>query len=248
MHRFTKEQAPDCGVCRFKAGCFYSKLDAQAQKAWGALKLGRKFADEESIYNECQQPLGVYTVCKGRAKVFSTDDKGQQMITWIRHPGETFGHIALFSENEYFCNAKAMGDTVLSFVEKKKLEDFLAAHPKTYTLFLRKIAAEMHTLQLKLNDTAYKPARSKVAKALINAISFKSKDTSAPAIHGIKRTEIAEITGLALETVVRTLAELEKRSVIKRETKAIKILDYPALVRIADPHAAKNPHTQDAGK
>jgi CRP/FNR family transcriptional regulator len=239
MERFTKDKAPDCGVCRFKQNCFVVRLDPEAQKVWNTLKLGRKFSDEEQIYAECQKPLGVYTVCKGRAKVFSTDAKGQQMITWIRHPGDTFGHIALFSENEYFCNAQTMGETILSFVDKAKLEKFLSDHPKTYQIFLRKIANEMRALQLKLKDTAYKPARSKVARALLNAISYKSKNTTTPAIHGLKRTEIAEITGLALETVVRTLAELEKRHIIKREIKAIKILDYPTLVRVADPHAKR---------
>jgi len=237
MNRFKKEQAPDCGPCRFKTICFYSRLDPQAQKAWNQLKTGRKFADDEAIYNEAQVPQGIFTVCKGRAKIFSTDAKGQQMITWIRHPGETFGHIAFFSGKDYFCNSRAMGDTILSFMDSKTLEQFLTDHPKTYKMLLHKIATEMRGLQLKLKDTAYKPARSKVAKALINAISFKSKDTANPAIHGLKRTEIAEITGLALETVVRTLAELEKRSVIKREIKSIKILDYKTLVRIADPHA-----------
>ncbi len=239
MERFTKDQAPDCGLCRFKTSCFFSRLDPEAQKAWNRIKLGRRFADEETIFAECQSPQGIFTVCKGRAKVFSTDTKGQQMITWIRHPGETFGHIALFSENDYYCNSRAMGDTILSFVDKKSLESFLDQHPKTYKLFLKKVAAETHALQMKLNDTAYKPARSKVARALLNAISFKSKDTERPAIFGLKRTEIAEITGLALETVVRTLAELEKRDIIKRETKSIKILDFATLSRIADPHAAR---------
>jgi CRP-like cAMP-binding protein len=237
MNRFTKEQAPDCGTCRFKAVCFYNKLEPQAQKAWNKMKVARKFADEETIHSESQKPLGVYIVCKGRVKVFSTDAKGQQMITWIRHPGETFGHIALFAENDYSCNSRTMGDTILSFMEKKALEQFLNDHPRTYRLFLHKVAAELHHLQLKLKDTAYKPARSKVARALINAISFKSKDTDKPVVHGLKRTEIAEITGLALETVVRTLADLEKRAVIKRETKSIKILDYTTLTRVADPHA-----------
>ena len=225
--------------CRFKQNCFVVRLDAETQKEWNVLKLGRKFTDEEEIYNECQQPLGIYTVCKGRAKIYSTDARGQQMINWIRHPGDTFGHIALFSENEYICNARTMGDTVLSFVDTKKLEHFLETHPKVYKIFLRKLANEMRGMQYKVKDTAYKPARSKVAKALITAVSFKSKNTSTPAIHGLKRTEIAEITGLALETVVRTLADLEKRNIIKREIKAIKILDYPTLVRIADPHAKK---------
>ncbi len=239
MNEFNKDQAPDCPVCRFKAGCFYSKLDARAQATWNAVKLGRKFSKEEDIYTESQRPQGVYTVCKGRAKVFSTDEKGQQMITWIRHPGETFGHIALFSGKDYFCNSRAMGETTLSFVDKTALEQMLSDHPKIYRIFLHKVATEMRALQLKIKDTAYKPARSKVARALMNAVSYRSKDTAHPAIHGLKRTEIAEITGLALETVVRTLAELEKRGIIKRETKCIRILDYPTLTRVADPHAKK---------
>lgn len=237
MNRFTKDQAPDCGVCRFKAVCFYSKFDAQAQKAWNQLKLGRKFSDDEAVYSEGQQPLGIYLVCKGRAKVYSADAKGQQMITWIRHPGEIFGHIAFFSEKDYFGNSRAMGDTIISFMDKKTMEQFLEHHPRTYKLLLHKVASELRALQLKLKDTAYKPARSKVAKALITAISYKSKDTDKPAIFGLKRTEIAEITGLALETVVRTLADLEKRNIIKREVKSIKILDYKTLVRVAEPHA-----------
>jgi CRP-like cAMP-binding protein len=130
-----------------------------------------------------------------------------------------------------------MGETILSFVDKKSLEQFLDQYPRTYKLFLRKVTTELRTLQLKLKDTAYKPARAKVARALLNAISYKSKDTERPAIFGLRRTEIAEITGLALETVVRTLADLEKRNIIKREAKSIKILDHATLVRVADPHS-----------
>lgn len=239
MNRFTKEQAPECGLCRFKAGCLFSRLEPQAQKLWNELKVGCEFRDEAEIYSETQKPQGIYTVCKGRAKVFSTDARGQQLINWIRHPGGTFGHIAFFADTEYTSDCRAMGDTIISFVDKAKLEKLLDAYPSAYKIFLHILATELRSIQHKLKDTAYKPARSKVARALLNAVSYKSKDTSTPAIHGLKRTEIAELTGLALETVVRTLQELEKRHVIKRELKAIKILDCAALTKIADPHAKR---------
>ncbi|HBA60754.1 MAG TPA: hypothetical protein DCZ92_08035 [Elusimicrobia bacterium] len=239
MNGFIKENAPDCISCRFKTNCIFSLLEPAAQKAWSEAKLGRKFSDDEEIYPEGQHPAGIFVVCKGRAKVMSSDARGQQMINAIRHPGETFGHIAFFADTEYTSNCQAMGDTVLSFVGKKPLEILLDTWPKTYKLFLHKLAGEMRSLQHKLKDTAYKPARSKVARAMINAVSFKSKNTPNPAIHGLKRTEIAEITGLALETVVRTLQDMEKRGIIKREAKCIRILDHAMLSKIADPHARK---------
>ncbi|OGR88090.1 MAG: hypothetical protein A2021_00090, partial [Elusimicrobia bacterium GWF2_52_66] len=219
--------------------CFADKLEPEAKKLWDAIKTVRQLKDGEEIYGESQKPSGIFVVCKGRAKVFSIDARGQQMISWIRHPGELFGHIAFFSGNHYSCNARSMGDTTLSFLSEKALDNFLSANPKTYKLFLRKLAEETHNLQAKLSDAAYQPAKGKVAKALLKAVSFKSKDTSVPAIYGLKRTEIAEITGLALETVVRILAEFEKKHLIQRESKAIKILDHAGLLKIAGPHARK---------
>ena len=239
MENTAKKPMADCSGCGFLLVCFADKLEPEAQKLWNAMKTVRHFKDGDEIYGESQKPAGIFVVCKGRAKVFSTDAKGQQMISWIRHPGELFGHIAFFSGNPYSCNARAMGDTTLSFLSEKALDNFLTADPKTHRLFLRKLAQEAHGLQAKLSDAAYQPAKGKVAKALLKAVSFKSKDTSAPAIYGLKRTEIAEITGLALETVVRILAEFEKKHLIKRETKSIKILDHAGLSKIAGPHFKK---------
>lgn len=233
MISFTKNTAPNCFSCQFKSSCFCDLLEPAAQKVWNNIRLSANLPADQDIYSECQTPKGVFIVCKGRAKVFSTDTRGSQMITWIRHPGEIFGHIALFSQNEYLCNGRTMGPTTLSFIDAKTMNEFLNAYPGTYPLLLRRISNELRAMQLKLKDTAYKPAKSKVALALINAISYRSKNTSAPAIHGLKRTEIAEITGLALETVVRALAELEKKKVIKREAKAIKILDYSSLIKLS---------------
>jgi len=233
MSSFTKAAAPDCFSCQFKPTCFVSRMEPAAQKVWNNIRSAAVFSTNHDIYAESQKPEGVFVICRGRAKVFTTDAKGQQLITWIRHPGEMFGHIALFSRKDYLCNGRTMGATTLSFVDNKTLNEFLNSFPKTYPLLLHTISNELRAIQLKLKDTAYKPAKSKVAMALIKAISYKSKNTSAPAIHGLKRTEIAEITGLALETVVRALAELEKKKVIKRETKAIKILDYNSLAKLA---------------
>lgn len=239
MTGFTKEAAPDCNTCRFKASCLYTQLDPGAQKLWAGGRLGCKFSDGEEIFAEGQHPAGLYIACKGRAKVTSSDARGQQLINGIRHPGSIFGHIAFFADKPYTSNAMAMGDTSVSFLDKKNLETLMDTWPLTCRVFLRRFANEMRGLQSKIKDTAYKPARSKVARALINAISYKSKGTTNPAIHGMKRTEIAEITGLALETVVRTLQDMEKRKIIKRELKSIKILDYATLAHVADPSARK---------
>ncbi len=172
-------------------------------------------------------------MCAGRVKISSTDFQGQQLITWIRHPAEIFGHFALFSQKEFTCNAEAMGNTTISFIEGNAFKLFMDSFPGVYGLMLQKMAMENRAMQLKLKDTAYKPAKAKIAHTLIKHISFKTRNTPTPTIYGLKRTEIAELTGLALETVVRCLSDLEKKKIIKRAADHIKILDYESLQKIS---------------
>lgn len=234
---FQKSAAPDCGACTFRKSCLFDGLSASAQKTWKDLRSGRHFRDGEAVFSETQKPTGMYVVCKGRVKVYSTDSKGQQFITWIRHPGEVFGHIAVFADGEHVCSAEAMGSATLSHIDTRALNSFMSGHSaELYPLMLKRVSKELRSVQMRLKDTAYKPAKSKVAETLIKSISYKSKNTPNPVIYGLKRTEIAEITGLALETVVRTLAEFEKKKYIRRELKSLHVLDLPTLQKIAGHH------------
>lgn len=230
---FSKENVPNCNDCKFRLDCIYSLLSHEAQKKWNEIRTASKFSDKAPIYTEGSIPEGIYVVCMGRVKISSTDFQGQQMITWIRHPAEIFGHIALFSEKEFHCNAESMRNSLISFIDRKKFQDFMGSYTEVASIMMKKMAVENRTMQLKLKDTAYKPAKSKIAHTLIKHISFKSRNTPNPTIYGLKRTEIAELTGLALETVVRTLSELEKKKIIKRSPSYIKILDYDALCKIS---------------
>ncbi|PIS47155.1 MAG: hypothetical protein COT17_04990 [Elusimicrobia bacterium CG08_land_8_20_14_0_20_51_18] len=230
---YNKEQITTCQGCKFKTACIFSELETGAQKEWQTLRNFKKFKDGQPIYAENENPTGVFIVCKGRVKIYSTDYLGQQLITWIRHPGEMFGHLALFSGNGYSCNAESMGEAFISLIAGPAFNKLMEKFPRISYLMLKKMSIENKAMQLKLKDTAYKPAKAKVAHTLAKHISYKSKNTETPTIYGVKRTEIAEITGLALETVVRILSDFEKKKMIERSPSHIKILDLQALLKIS---------------
>jgi CRP/FNR family transcriptional regulator len=229
---FSKANTPNCYTCKFKNACFFSLLEPSAQKTFNEIKMGSNFKNKDLVNRTGEKPSGIYMICRGRVKIYTTDVKGQQLITWVRHPGEVFGHISFFACKENYCNAECMGETILSFIDCKALNDFLDRYSKINLVFLKLISTELMNFQIKLKDAAYKPAKSKIADTLIKSVSFKTRNTPTPTIYGLKRTEIAEITGLALETVVRALQDMEKKSIIKREANCIKIIDYNALSKI----------------
>ena len=227
------EVVSNCQKCKFLKNCIFDQLSLAAKNQWVRIIKILKFQNEEMIYNEGEKPENVFVVCKGRVKVYSTDYTGQQLIIWIRYPGEMFGHLAIFSEKEYYCNAQAMGETFIAKINRNDFMEFLKKFPEMYEILVRKMAMDNRILQIKLQESAYKPAKAKVAHTLIKHISYKTKNSDQPYIYGLKRREIAEITGLAIETVVRVLSNFEKNKIIQRSTNYIKILDYPKLLKIS---------------
>ncbi len=79
-----------------------------------------------------------------------------------------------------------MGKTLVSEMDIKSFKKFLNAQPKLYHFLLKKLSQDLIELQGSLKDTAYKPAKVKIANTLLKSISFKSKDTNSPTIHGLK--------------------------------------------------------------
>lgn len=224
----------NCYLCKFKTNCIFNELPREAQKKWNEIKSFRKIKDGQTIYNQGEMPVSIFIVCKGRVKISSTNNNGQQLIIWIRHPGEIFGDFALFSQREYDCSAQVMGDSIISLIYRKELLEIMEKHPEIYKLMLKKMATDNKTMQLKLKDSAYISAKSKVAKTLIKHISYKTKDSDIKIIYALKRTEIAEITGITLETVVRILSDLEKKKIIERAKNYIRIINYPLLNKISN--------------
>jgi len=228
------ESVSDCKNCKFLKNCIFDQLSLDAKSQWVRIIKLLKFQNEKMIYSENEKPENVFVVCKGRVKVYSTDYTGQQLIIWIRYPGEIFGHLAIFSGKEYSCNAQAMGETFIVKINKDDFMEFLKKFSEMYEILIHKMAMDNRILQIKLQESAYKPAKVKVAHTLIKHISYKTKDLPQPYIYGLKRKEIAEITGLAIETVVRVLSNFEKNKIIQRSTNYIKILDYQKLLKIAE--------------
>lgn len=234
MFTYSEQTKINCELCRFKNDCVYNNFDEEARKTWNSIKKSRIYSNNEQVYYENDKPKGIYLVCKGKAKVMTAGETKRQMINWIRKPGEVFGHIAYFAEKSYTSNCTSVGESVTSLIEKNDFEKFLETFPAVYKAFIFRLANEASGMQHKLKDTAYKSAKNKVAHALLSSISYNTKNSKTPECE-IKRGEIAAITGLALETVVRTLQAMENAKIIKRKIKCITITDIKSLKKISEP-------------
>jgi CRP-like cAMP-binding protein len=228
---FSKKYVPNCDLCRFQRDCIYNRFDLKTKKVWKGLRTSAYFHDGEFLFHEGEQLNGLYIVCQGRIKIYKTSPIGQQLIYRIQGPGDFAGHISLFAGGVLQASGEVMKDTIVSFIDSKNLMTFLNNHLNACLMLLQELALEVRAVDMQAYNIAYRPALERVADILNKKATQKSKGAKFK-LEGIKRKEIAELTGLTVETTVRILADFEKKKLIQRDGKEIVILDRQKLNKL----------------
>jgi CRP-like cAMP-binding protein len=228
---FSKRDAPNCDVCPYRQQCFFSSLEKSARKEWKDLRVANRFEAGDVVFYDGEKPNGLYVVCTGKAKTYKTSRTGQQMITRMLGPGQLLGYRSLLAEENYSGSSEALQESVVSFIDQAAFDKFLHTNPQAAMALLKKLAQDVRESQDKAMDIVHKPAKARVSDALLRMMHPNGHKH--PVVTGIKRKEIAEMAGLTVETTVRVLAELEERGIIKREEKAIVILDQEKVKQLS---------------
>ncbi|MBI5208981.1 MAG: Crp/Fnr family transcriptional regulator [Elusimicrobia bacterium] len=228
---FSKKIAPNCDWCQFKANCYYDLIGTKETKqAWKEMRLAHTFKAGEVVMYEGSQPHALYIVCTGKVKVFKSSRTGQQLTTRIEYPGDLVGHIAILAEGPYSSNVEALEPSVVSMIDKRTFINFLMKFPNSALALLKALAIDVRAGENKARDIAFKPARGRLADTLLGMMQPRKPH---PAISGIKRRDLGEMSGLTIETTVRLLRDFEQRGIIQRRGKDIVVVNPGQLQSLA---------------
>lgn len=225
---YSKRDAPNCDWCPHKKNCFYELLGTkESKKAWREIRLAHPFKRGEVVFHEGSMPQGVYVVCTGKVKVYKSSRTGQQLTTRIESPGDLLGHVTMLAEEgPYTGTGEALEPSVVSMVETRTLQNFLVQYPQAALALLKELARDVRRGENKARDIAFKPARGRLADALLRMMVPKKPHAI---VAGIKRRDLAEMAGLTIETTVRLLKDFEEREVLKKKDKDLLILSEERL-------------------
>jgi CRP/FNR family nitrogen fixation transcriptional regulator len=166
------------------------------------------FARNEEIYGEAEAADYLYKVVSGAVRMYKVLNDGRRQVGAFYLPGDMFGFEL---GDEHASSAEAIGDvTVLVFKRTAVLA--LAARDSDVARQLWEITAneldrsQKHALLLILS------AQERVASFLLEMArrSRASGELELP----MSRQDIADYLGLTIETVSRTLTQLESAGVI----------------------------------
>jgi CRP/FNR family cyclic AMP-dependent transcriptional regulator len=171
----------------------------------------KKVSAGEIIFQEGTACHFYYQLVSGTVRWVNVDEEGNEYIQTIIDPGECFGEIPLFDDGPYAATAIADEDAVLIRLHRSSFTQLLKDSPEIHFAFTRLLAKRVRFKFLLIKSLALYAPEARIA-ALINYLKAENKNFC-PKCNQLKltRQQIADMTGLRVETVIRAMRHMHDR-------------------------------------
>jgi CRP-like cAMP-binding protein len=180
----------------------------------------KKVAKGEIIFLEGSQGRYYHQLVEGRVKWMNVDDSGKEFVQKIIGPGESFGDMPMLDDGPYVATAIADMDSILIRLPKEIFLQLLRENPAIHFHFTKLMAERLREKFILLKEVASQDPERKVSTIIDMYKSVhETEHECCPECHktkiGLTRQEIADMTGLRVETVIRTIRNLQEKGKLK---------------------------------
>jgi len=186
-----------------------------------------KFSMGTEIYREGDRSNTIYLILKGVVKCYKMDEDGKELITSLNKADEFLG-ITSFSDNTVQQEtASAVEDTIIVGISKSELKEILQHNQNISIELMELLTVNITDIKEQLLQMAYSSVRKKTANTLLQFSEILNKDPKGPI--RISRSDLANVAGIATESLIRTLSGFKREGLIDIEGRNIRIIDLDAL-------------------
>jgi len=181
---------------------------------YGALK--KSFDKNEIIFVEGNLPAHYYQIISGEVKMSNYNDDGREFIQGIFYKGQSFGEPPLFLNQNYPANAIAVDESVILLLSKSNFLKLLEENPAISLKVIENLAQRLYYKSVMAAEMSTQEPEHRVLKLIDHGIAYFNfkKDANGYLIN-FTRQQIGDLTGLRVETVIRTIKALEKKGLLK---------------------------------
>jgi CRP-like cAMP-binding protein len=230
----VQSKRPFCATCERRIRSILRDLDDYVIGNLDATKACYVYKKGQAIFSEGIPPTGLFCIHTGKVKIFKTGDEGREKIVRLAGDGDVLGYRALLTGIPSSVSAAALEDSVICCIPRDTFFSMLRSNGKFSMRIIELLSAELGRAEEQIVQIAQKPVRERLVEALLLLKeTYGTEDGDGSTLNvRLSREELAGIVGTAVETLVRTLADLKKNRVIATEKKKIRILDLPRLREI----------------
>lgn len=167
------------------------------------------------IFNESDNPRYYYQISSGRIKLNHYNEAGKELILAILHKGLSVCELLLFIDKNYPVNAIALEPSKIIKLPKKIFFKMLDENIDISRDINRFLSERLYYKFIMLENNSSLNAEVRIKGVMDYHKSFFADQSPFSFEIPLTRQQLASITGLRVETVIRTIKNLEKQDVVK---------------------------------
>lgn len=181
----------------------------------------KNFETNDVLFSEGDKPSYYFQILQGKIKINNYNDQGKEFIHGIVSPGGSPVVSALFTERSYPVNAVAFEECRVIRLPKQNYLHLLKEKPELYENILRCVSENMYYKYMMMQTMSFQNPENKL-KTLMNYLkeNFDNKSQYSYQIP-FTRQQLASLTGLSVETVIRVIKSMEKNKILKIKNRKI---------------------------
>ncbi len=184
------------------------------------------------LFLEGQQPRGVFVLCAGKAKLYTSSRDGKTIIVKLSEAGDILGLNATISNRPYEVTAEMIEPGQANFIARDALLQFLKEYGEVAVRVAEQLSRNYYTAYEEIRTLGLTTSPSeKFAKLLLawsNAIDPPHLKLT------LTHEEIAEMIGTTRETVSRLFSDFKKKQLVQLKGSTLIIRNKPALEKMVN--------------
>lgn len=169
----------------------------------------KRFDTKSSIFSEGSECIYYHQLISGRIAWENSNEEGKEFIQKIIEPGECFGELPLFDDEVYAADAIALESSEVARLPKSIFLQILRENPDIHFQFSRVLAQRLRFDFRLLKSFAFENPEERI-RTLLSYLKNQQRSKS-PMQVMLTRQQIANMTGLRVETVIRAIIALDKK-------------------------------------
>jgi CRP/FNR family transcriptional regulator, cyclic AMP receptor protein len=188
-------------------------IDVDLLLTWGAGY--RKYRKGDVIFREGEAAYFYLQLVIGKVRWVNVDEEGKEFIQAFVQEGESFGDLPLLDDGPYVATAIAEEDTTLLKLRKETFLQLLRENPSIHFSFSRLMTMRLRNKFIVLKELACQDPQRRIITILSQyKLALKEEPSGERVKVELTRQQIANMTGLRVETVIRTIRHLHERGLL----------------------------------
>ncbi len=224
-------QEMDCTNCSLKSPLFKVLTDAELELI-NCNKRYVLFKKGEIIVKQGAPMSHVISFTSGIAKVYIEGSGNRNLVLQFIKPTNFLGAPGIFADQVHYSSVSAVEESSVCFIDLKIFKQVIKENVRFAEAFMELISWNGIFNYERFNCLTHKNIHGRLADSLIylHEKIFNDRDNNI----STSRQDLAELTGMSKDSVIRTLKELQKDQIIEINKTHIIVKDIGKLKKISE--------------